>query len=1217
MSRKSVFYSFSVFILMLTAVSFAFAQGTTSRVTGTVTDNTGAVVPNATVTLVNEGTRQSLNTQTSDKGTYSFDLIPVGTYTVTVEKEGFKKFVSTGNNVNVNLPTTVNVPLEVGEMSVTVTVEGTADAVQTGTSGNVGTTIEQRTIESLPIVGTRGRNPLSLINFTPGVTVGANTGGGVHVHGSRDRAFNFTLDGIDINESTAGGSNFTPLRTNPDSIQEFQILTSNFTAEQGRSSGAQVSLVTRSGTNRFTGSVFEYYQTPGLNANEYENNLNNLPKRKFVQHIFGGSVGGPIIKDRFFFFTNLQFLRASETRSVTSNVFTAQARQGLFRYVVGGRNNPAGVSGASVDASGNPLLPNCGGTVTTNCIATYNIANNPSGVGIDSRLGQIINAMPQPNNFFVGDGLNTAGFSFTAPQIEKQYDLVMKFDYKFADNNLLYVRWAQGEQNTIGDAVNGGLRRFPDTSDRINTYRTPKNLAINHRWSPTARFTNEFIFGINKFEFSFENPDPKADIPFAFNLLTTPFSNFTYNARSARTYQFVDNLTFDFSPHVIKAGINFRFGRQEDDRSSVGGTDITPIVNFSATVNSNFNAFNLPSTGINTNDLARLRSAINDLLGRVGSFSQAFVADPGGSQFQPAGTRWNFIHTYPEFDFYVQDTWRARQNLTVDLGLRYEIKLSPDSENYPVLRPSQPITVDSAPSNALRWEEGKLFENDLNNFSPSVGFAWDPFKSGKTSIRANYRLSYDRFPSFVFGSSIFQNTPGNNIGVFNSSFGQGGGLLRQGLPSLTPASPPNVLRQPSSFGTGSVTVVDPDLQYAEIHSWFAGFQREIWAKNVLEINYIGKRGTSLFGGYDANQVNINATAAGFNTTFLQEFNAIRANPSYNSEFINALYTGSRTTNSGTATFRSTNTTAISQGSVAAAAASVSSRILSGQQMIAANGFSPFLFQRYPQFSGAVNVLDSNDYSLYNALELIMRRRISDGIGYQLGYTLSKSEDTRSFDPTFTTVSRANAQSASSTPFNINDRDLNYAWSDFDRRHVFQGFFVAELPFGKGRRFFSGIPTALDWVIGGWQLSGTLLAASGRPFTVYSGVNTFSNAVQTPVNCNGCPRNLGSLIQESGTNFWFSEQQRAQFTIPAPGEFSNTGRNYFIGPRQFQIDASLAKKFRFTERISFDLRVDAQNLTNTVNFGLPTATFTSSTFGQIRDNTTTFSRRIQLSGKLNF
>ncbi|MDQ3798423.1 MAG: Plug and carboxypeptidase regulatory-like domain-containing protein, partial [Acidobacteriota bacterium] len=450
------------FCLFVSAVA-SFAQGTTSRVTGTVTDAAGAAVAGATVTLTAEATNAVLTTQTSESGVYTFDLIQSGTYTVSVEKSGFKRFVSTGNTVNVNLPATVNVTLEAGGVSEVVTVESTVEQVQTSTSGNVGSTIEQRTLESLPIVGARGRNPLDLLNFQPGVVTGANTGGGVHVHGSRDRSFNFTLDGIDINESTAGGSNFTPLRTNPDSLQEFQIVTGNFTAELGRSSGAQVSLVTRSGTNRLRGNVFEYYQTPEFHANEYELTTVGLPRRQFVQHIFGGSVGGPLVnpgfgegtpmidvlKDRAFFFVNLQMLRARESRLQQRTVYTQTARNGIFRYVQNGRNFPAGSPTPSVDASGNPLLPNCPVTPATNpCVNTYNIAANPSGTGIDPRLQSIINSMPLPNDFTRGDGLNTAGFNFVAPQLEKQYDFVTRLDFKVNERCQFYIRYAQGEQNT-------------------------------------------------------------------------------------------------------------------------------------------------------------------------------------------------------------------------------------------------------------------------------------------------------------------------------------------------------------------------------------------------------------------------------------------------------------------------------------------------------------------------------------------------------------------------------------------------------------------------------------------------------------------------------------------------------------------------------------------------------------------------------------------------
>src|SRR5882724_2735073 len=340
--KSRVPVNFLIWIAVVFFVSSSvLGQGTTSRVGGTVHDANGAAVAGAIVNLTNEGTGISFSTETSESGAYAFDLVQVGKYSLTIEKPGFKKFISQGNSINVNQPTTINATLETGGVAETVTVQASGEQVQTGTSGNVGSTIDQHTLESLPIVGTRGRNPLELLNFQPGVVFGGNTGGAVSVNGSRDRAFNFTLDGIDINESTAGGSNFTPLRPNPDSVEEFQIVTSNFTAELGRSSGAQVTLVTRSGTNQFHGNLFEYYRTPRFDAKSYPITIAKLPKDQFVQHIFGGSIGGPIKKDKLFFFTNLQLLRAYDTALVTRTVYTASARQGLFRYVVGRANAPA------------------------------------------------------------------------------------------------------------------------------------------------------------------------------------------------------------------------------------------------------------------------------------------------------------------------------------------------------------------------------------------------------------------------------------------------------------------------------------------------------------------------------------------------------------------------------------------------------------------------------------------------------------------------------------------------------------------------------------------------------------------------------------------------------------------------------------------------------------------------------------------------------------
>lgn len=1262
--KQSRFFLTLIFTLLGAWMSFsAYAQGTTSRVTGTVTDQNGAAVPGATVTLTNVGTTATFTTTTSSEGIYVFESVQVGTYTVTVQREGFKKVASSSNEVSLGQPTTIDIKLEVGSVNDVVQVEASAELVQTSSSGNLGNTVEQRALEALPIVGTRGRNPLTFINYQPGVVVGANTGGGVHVHGSRDRAFNFTLDGIDINESSAGGSNFTPLRTNPDSLQEFQVITGNFTAENGRSSGAQVSLTTRSGTNEWHGNLFEFYQTPRFLANTYSNNVNGIRRGQFVQHIFGGSIGGPVYlpkfgeggspvyngKNKTFFFTNLQLLRMYQGIGVTRNVYTQTARQGIFRYVVGGLNTPAGVNNASVDANGNP--------VAGLNIGTYNIgqrdpacATTPAACGLDPTTTSLINSMPLPNNFFTGDGLNTAGFSWVAPEREKQYDFTTKVDHNLSDRQTIFVRYSQGAQNTIGDNVNGGLQVFPNTPTLVDTFRNPKNLAINHRWSPTGNITNEFVVGFNRFAFSFDNGDPAYNTrpPFVFNLIANPFSNVgqVYNARKLRTTQVVDNFSLQAGSHTLKFGTNMRFQTHIDDRSSVAGASTASTVGLTIGVNVVDPAtFGLTSlTGLNITDRTRLQNMINDQLGRVGSMSQAFVAQ--GSQYGPPGTRFLFTAKYPEYDFYGQDTWKVRPNFTIDYGLRWEVKLTPRAgDGNIILRPDAPVRVGEAGRNNVKWVEGELFDSDYNNFAPTIGFAWDPFKSGKTSVRANYRLAYDRMNTFVLSSTIFQSAPGATLAVINQSFGQNGGRLRQGLPTLAPPTgvTPEILRQPAAYGVGTITVTDPAMRSPKINQWALSIQRDVGFNSVVEVSYIGRRGVGLYGGYDANQINVFARDSRFNESFLDAFKAVKAAlpatgttlpAGFSSPLLNQLMSADSrrgATESGTQAFARLFETAIRLNSVAGVASGIATRLqgTTPTPIHVLGGFSPAFFQPYPQF-GVVNVLDSNDYSTYHALEAQIKRRFRNGTSFQVSYTWAKSLDTRSFDPTFTTVGRGATQSGSSTPFDLRNRRLNYARSDFDRRHSLQANWVYELPFGTGKAWLSGANGIVDRIVGGWQIAGVFALQSGRPFTVYAGSNTLSNAIQSPANCTGCTPDMGKAFFDSsgGTIFFFDQNTRGAsfntstntrgiFTVPEAGTLGNLSRNFFTAPTFFQWDMSFAKSIRIMEQHSLQFRADLQNVTNTPVFDFPTATITDSTFGRIRTSVQNAARRVQFSLRYSF
>ncbi len=479
-------------------------------------------------------------------------------------------------------------------------------------------------------------------------------------------------------------------------------------------------------------------------------------------------------------------------------------------------------------------------------------------------------------------------------------------------------------------------------------------------------------------------------------------------------------------------------------------------------------------------------------------------------------------------------------------------------------------------------------------------------------IRGNYRMAFDRINTFLFSSNIFQSIPGLTTSVVNTSFGQAGGRLRQGLPSLQPTATPADFVQPPAVSSNSIRVVDPNFQTPVTHGWAISYQRSLLRNSLLEIAYVGRRGEHLYGGYNVNQVDI------VKNGFLEAFKIVQAGGE--SPLINQLlgpHTDRLATETGSQMVRRLSTPTLNLNGVASLAATYGARVQGGRSLTDLAGLGPYFFFPYPQFLGGVNVFDSEDYSRYHALEMKLERRFANGYSYLFGYTLSRSKDTRSFDPAFTTVGTGNGQSASSTPFDIFNRDLNYAFSDFDRTHVFQGQGVWELPFGQGRRFAGDVSRLTDVLIGGWTISGQLVAQSGRPMTVYSGANTLTNVVQTPANCNGCSRNIGSVHEEDGLVWYFNPDERAKFSTPAPGEFSNVGRNYFRGPGGYFVNLSLAKRTHVVGRQTLEIRADSTNVLNHPTFGFPTLTTTSGTFGRIRDTVSSSSRNIMLGVKYYF
>ena len=829
-------------------------------------------------------------------------------------------------------------------------------------------------------------------------------------------------------------------------------------------------------------------------------------------------------------------------------------------------------------------------------------------LGLDPTIKALVDQTPLPNRFDLGDGLNTAGFVFRPTETEKQRDLTFKVDHVLNAKNALYGRVYWGFQNTYCDSVNGGLPRVPGAPCLDDTVREPRNYAFNWRMNPTSAITNEFVVGWSQFFFDFPNPVQdlsKPSIDSAF--FTIPVAYTFSNARKLRTLQFVDNLSWFKNKHALKFGVNFRLTHHDDIRGSVGGLNSGLVVTTGITTPIDPVAYNIPQSQMNANDLTSLRRLVHFNLGIVDQIQQGFVAQ--GDQFVPGTFR--MTSKYNEYDFYFQDSWKVMKNLTVDLGLRLDARMSPTSTGEPILAPTYVPVAGGTPSNTLSWSPAKLWNNDWNNFGPSVGIAWDPFGKGRTSIRANYRLAYDRVPTFLISSAILPNMPGSTLGVTNAAFGASNGRLRN-LPAVSPTRKPSELRTPIPFSLNNNTVVDPNLETPQTNMWSFGIQQEIAKRTVFEINYLGRRAHNLLGAYNVNQAEIRKNG------FLDAFKVVAGGGE--SPLFDRIFSADSRRNSGetgAAFARRIYGDTLRLGAVGSLANSIAQRTQSGTNLTDASGLGSTFFYPYPQFSGGLLVIDSNDFSTYHSLQLSVNRQFAHGAQVQVSYVWAKSLDTRSYDPAFTVANSGSAQSSSSTPLDINNRRLNYALSNFDRTHSLLSNFVYELPFGQGQRFGSSTNGVVSRIIGGWQVSGLLRATSGLPFSVYSGNLTFNSFVQSFANCTGCTSSDGSRHFENGFQWYLSPEERAKFSAPGPGELGNTSRNMFRGPGYFNLDFSLAKRTRITERFNLELRADVSNLTNTPSFDIPTAVYTSTLFGRIGASLVSSPRQIMLGTKLNF
>ena len=1270
MIKKFASILLCLFLLYVTSLS---AQVSTSSINGIVTDSSGAVVANAKVEAKNEDTGALFTQNATSSGNYSFASLTPGRYSITVTMAGFQTFTSTHNVLTVGAPLVVDVNLRVGTVGQTVeVVESNYQRLETS-NATVSDIMDTKQVQDLPL---NGRNPLSLLTLEPGVVQRTTngSGSGTHVFGSRDRAHNVTIDGIDANESTVPNPQGNIQRLNPDNVEEFRTVTLGATAEQGRNSGANVIVATRGGKNALHGSVFYFNRNTDYNANEWFSNYEGRSRPELKLNEYGFAVGGPIIKNKTFFSGSFQNNKISQTEPISATnvgiagfgaptVYTSMARTGIFRFVrgsinVGGttvtRNSPL-----LVDTSGNLKsgVPVCNGTtVVGNCVDSYNIfANDPQGIGGDPAVLALMNSLPAANAFSLGDGLNQAGFNWNPPSQFKGPHYYVRVDHTFGPSDNVFVRWLQNTFNTKqGDFLNARPQVYPGFSPLGEVNRLGKNAAVSWRHSFTPLLVNELTVGFNRFAFQFtfgesnpNFPNPQkvpiwADDCVLGSMLNVdaPYCLSPHTQRAVTTPQFVDNLTWVHGKHTLRAGINFRFYIHNDSRGFFGGSVVEPITRFNRS-NGQADLFNkFPATGsgatkANTTDLNRLRQAIDELAGIPNRIQQAFLANFSNDTY--GSTNFATVYTRAhQYDSYVQDEWKLRPNLTLNLGLRWEYNPAPYDAKQ-TLVPN--VFPDGSQGTVSYGKAGRWFKNDnIGAVGPRVAIAWSP--DNKTSVRVGYSWLFDtlstfqvtamagKMPGFLLNCQTNISTatvplttkktaiaattagcvlpngvlsPTSDPQVFNVTRISQGFPVAVPIPTITPSLALTPPAQPSSQAP-AVGAFDPNIKNPSVHEWDLTIQRELPMHLVAEIGYVGKRGTHLYRAYDLNQVSINGAG------FLDSFNIgvknrqLGCNPDGTS--CPSGVTGQTPTlllqmmSAGNLNGRASDFDTFNIGNFANFADG-----LTGANAITAHGFAPNFFRPNPQF-GQIFFQDSGGDSYYHGLFIAARRRFEQGLDLSFSYTFSKSIDYMSIDPTGAATGGGLSSTNSRTPTDIHNWRLDRALSDFNNTHVLLANLLYELPIGKGKKLASSAPGWANQIIGGWQFTGIFDYQSGEPYSITSGSLTangahvsfaqvrgpldkghiqFVNGVEGPV-----MYNVGQLITNpADPNFNCVNVTGTQtfFCIPPPGQNGN-GRNIVQGPNFWNLDSGLLKEFGLTERFKLQFRAEVFNILNHTNWENP-------------------------------
>jgi hypothetical protein len=1125
-------------LVLVTCQIVIQAQSTTGSISGTVTDQTGAVVPGANVTVKGEAGQQ-YTAVTKGDGVYTVPGVPAGTptYTVTITAPSFKTAVIQNVKVDVATPATVNAQLEPGNINETVVVASGAEVLQTETA-TVGSTITGRQILETPI---QSRDALDLVTLLPGTT----TTGVVRtssVNGLPKSALTIQIDGVDVQDNFLKSSDgfFTFIRPRIDAIDEVTVSTATPGAESSGDGAVGIKFATRRGTDDYHGSTFWQHRDEGLNTANFQNNYSNVPKSKLRLNQFGGSFGGPLPlpgfgeggpaihsgRGRAYFFFNYERFHLNETSPVRQRqVLTAEAQNGIFRY---GPNGSSSINLYNIAAGAG--LPNTPDPTVQNMLTL--IRNSTAGIGSFQTLGTGGVFFRQPYSF-ANDGQQRRRF------------FVLRLDGNITKNHSIEGVFNDQPFRSNVDFLNNVDPAFPGLANAGTQNSDRRSLSIGARSSFGKSVVNEFRYaqlagwlgGSTRFDLVGGNEFFQLMNGYSVSLTAAGLTNPTIrNASSSRvspTQDFSDNITFVTGNHSLNFGGQLKKIETISDSLAL----IVPTVGLSVvTGDPVLTAFNNVVTSTNTvpgattTELANAQALYAILTGRVGTFNSNAVLG-GDGKYALNGSR-HFEIQENTNGLFAQDSWRMRQNLTLTYGIRWQPQIGAkmNTANYAILSDPNMVFDVSGPGNlfspgtiggpvpTVRGNTigEKAFKDDLNNFAPSFGMVWSPnftgglakklFGGDGTSVfRGGFSRAFIREGTLIVENSVGQN-PGGQFSV-NRSVTLGnlsiGSLFRTpGNPNLsaptfaaTPVYPRTLTTADAALGFA------PDFHSGYVDSWSFGYQRQIGKDTVVEFRYIGNRGKDMQEQYLIDETN--AIENGFGAEFSLAQKNLLANiaagrganfryaglnsgtsplPILMSYLVPGNLDANNKDNYANANFASStfvNFLSAANPNVIGFAANLANTAATRNNGAAAGRAANF-FHNCPTTLGFCFQFDNSEKSWFDAGVIEVRRRMSAGLRFQASYQYGKSF-TNAYASSNTTFFGLGAGDQSNAANNaLRDRNLDKSFSQIDLRHAFKFDATWDLPFGKGRTYLASSHWLTDFFLGGWTLNPTVRWQSGSP-----------------------------------------------------------------------------------------------------------------------------------------